>query len=278
MAAITRAMALEFGGNTPAAARETIRALLAAEPAAARRVYAALARKVWSLLVERRFDPEIRDWHGLIQQLKAHVRSADNAAAERLTALADLLRESISLAEASPAREVARRPNARRILELLGKADGFVARRQLLDALGLRSANLSNVLTQLVAHSLVERRDKGKEAEFRLTRLGRHSLENEQPGALAQPVAEALDRDVALLGKLLVTPPEPGGFGGMIDTCVFLTQLPHRIGYGPVADEGAMDRFTDQMFVPHYGGAALPVARAYGSRTRRLFALPHAAP
>jgi predicted transcriptional regulator len=204
MVALTQPLGFDFAAASPESARTAIREALADDPKAGRRVYAALAHKVWSLLVERRFDAEIRDWHGLLHQVKARIRSDDLAAAERVTALADLLRESISLSETSPAREVARRPNARRILEMLAKADCLVPRRRLLDTLGMRSANLSNVLTLLLAHNLIERRDKGKEAEFRLTRFGRQLLESEEKSA-AKSVPQELAYDVDLLSKLLAT-------------------------------------------------------------------------
>jgi predicted transcriptional regulator len=196
MAAVVRSQALDFAADLPDAARKAIAALLVEEPKGARRVYAALARKVWSLLVERRFDDEIRDWHDLLHGVKAHIRGSDDAAAERLAALADLLRESISLAQTSPAREVADRPRARRILEILHGARGFVARRALQDELAIGSSHLSNVLTQLLAHDLVDRRDKGKEAEFRITALGRQLI-----GADGVREESAREREVSAGGQ-----------------------------------------------------------------------------
>ena len=77
-------------------------------------------------------------------------------------------------------------------------------RRRLLETLGMRSANLSNVLTQLLAHSLIDRRDKGKEAEFRLTRLGRQMIESEEASA-PKSVPQPLSLDVDRLAKLLST-------------------------------------------------------------------------
>lgn len=204
MVALTQGRGLDFGGVLPSAARAVISDTLADDPSAGRRVYAALAHKVWSLLIERRFDAEIRDWHALLNQFKAHVRKVDAVSAERTTALADLLRESISLSEASPAREVAKRPNARRILEALYEDRGFVARRYLLDTLEMRSSNLSNVLTQLVAHNLVDRRERGKEAEFRLTRFGRQILLGEDL-TLALPAAQSLADDLAKLERVVIS-------------------------------------------------------------------------
>lgn len=176
MPAATQSKSLDFAGSMPEESRRAIEALLANEPKASRKIYAALAHKVWSLLVERRFDDEIRDWHDLINGARARIRATDAPSAERLTALADLLRESISLAQTSPAHAVANRPRARSILDILDNAGRYVARRDLLAELQLGSSHLSNVLTQLSAHALIERRGKGKEAEYRITPLGRQLI------------------------------------------------------------------------------------------------------
>lgn len=176
MPAITRLQTLDLAGDLPSEARAAIKSLLESEPRATRKVYAALARKVWSLLVERRFDDEIRDWHDLVRGVKARISETDDAAAERLTALGDLLRESISVAQTSPAREVANRPRARSILGALDKTRAYMPRRKLLAELEIGSSHLSNILTQLVAHNLVDRQGVGKEAEFRITNLGRQLI------------------------------------------------------------------------------------------------------
>lgn len=207
MAALVRTKSLDLGDALPDAARGAIRQLLADDPRASRRVYAALARKIWSLLIERRFDPEIRDWHSLLNAVKAKVRSDDAAAAERITALADLLHESINLAEISPAREMAERPRARAVLEQLAQGSGFVRRRVLLQSLGIGSSNLTNVLTQLAAHSLVERRGNGKEAEFRLTRLGRELINGAASAVAAPAEANPLEQHIACVFQASTMPP-----------------------------------------------------------------------
>lgn len=202
MAEPVKAKRLDFGGTAPDDARAAIKTLFASEPEAVGKVYAALAHKVWTLLVERRLDSEIRDWHALLHGVRASVRTRDEKISERFAALADLVRESISLAETSPARDVARRPHARRILEILADADAFVPRRELMHALGLKTANLSNVLSQLAALSLVERRDKGKEAEFRITARGREmsGLDAGDDQASRKLVRALLDMRVHLIG------------------------------------------------------------------------------
>jgi predicted transcriptional regulator len=234
MVALVRPRALDFADALPDGARSAIKLLLATEPKATRKVYAALARKVWSLLIERRFDDEIRDWHSLLHGVKAHVREGDDAAAERLTALADLLRESISLAESSPAREVASRPRARRILELLQREAGFVPRRVLMASLGMTSSHLSNVLTKLVAHNLVDRQEKGKEAEFRITALGSQLLtkSTQMPGAITPQPAVANDDLFERLKSVPVYDPTLVGTIEIHDfTPTFMTDS---TGYGPL--------------------------------------------
>lgn len=190
MPSLVQPRALDLSDALPEKARAMIKQWLADEPTATRKVYASLARKVWSLLIERRFDDEIRDWHGLLHSLKAHLRDVDDAAAERVTALADLLRESISLAQSNPAREIASRPRARSILEALKRTEGFVPRRVLMNSLGMNSSHLSNVLTTLSAHNLIDRRGKGKEAEFRLTALGRQLLRDGTKAASTEAVQQ----------------------------------------------------------------------------------------
>lgn len=176
MVALTQSRRLEFGGIDPESAREEIKRTLTADPKATRRVYAAFARKVWTMLIERRLDDELRDWHSLADAVGNFIRPEDEGGAERMAALGDLLRESISLAESSPAIAVARRPHARRLLALLEKETSYVPRRQLLARLGIKTAHLSNILAQLGAHNLVERREDGKQASFRLTARGREIL------------------------------------------------------------------------------------------------------
>jgi len=225
MVALVRTALPDLGDEAPECARKLIRDELAKDPRATRRVYAALARKVWSLLVERRFDQEIRDWHVLLEGVKAKVKSSDEAAAERLGALADLLRESISLSEISPVREVAERPRARSILELLATTDRFTKRRLLLEKLGIGSSHLSNILTQLLAHDLIERRGNGKEAEFRITGRGRRSIGLE---SALQKAGTTTDLDLdrlfgnlpPVLGNELIRPVRQDLFGGVVRMAV----------------------------------------------------------
>jgi hypothetical protein len=85
----------DFRECTPEEARQALKAGLTEEPTATRKAYAALANKTW-LLLKSEYTDEIRDWHVLINGARAFVRERDEAVVERLTALADLLGESIT--------------------------------------------------------------------------------------------------------------------------------------------------------------------------------------
>lgn len=225
MAALTRPAQLDLSGSDPREARAAIRTLLAAEPKATRKVYAALAHKTWTLLIERRFDAELRDWHGLLQRVRSNVAGRDAAFTERVTALSDLLRESISFAETSPARQVARRPHAKAILHALRAVDGHVSRQTLMAKLKLNSSYLSNILTMLVAHSLIERRGNGKEAEFVLTALGREILDGKGADPRDEIILQykdkfddfvsAIDDRTVEMGSFLARFPSPSSSGAL---------------------------------------------------------------
>lgn len=213
MATPDRVRWLDIEADTPEEARAAIKLLLSEEPTATRKVYAALVHKVWTLLVDRRLDDEVRDWHALVNRVKTHIRAQDAAASEWLVPLSDLLRESIGFAETSPARDVAKRPNARRLLETLLGAPAFVSRQSLLETLGLGSSHLSNILTQLQLHNLIERRGNGKQAEFRLTAFGRaiasnaaapavrRELETQAPASQIFDKTQALDEQMERINK-----------------------------------------------------------------------------
>ncbi|TCM07463.1 hypothetical protein [Sphingomonas sp. PP-CC-3G-468] len=208
MASPVRMRRLDLAAETPESARIAIRSLLESEPAGTRKVYAALAHKVWSLMVERRLDAEIRDWHVLLENVRAFIRPKDEAGAERITALADLVRESISFANANPVPDIARRPVARSILDLLLGHEGPIPRMDLLAASGIKTSHLTNVLTQLAARGLIDRIDRGKNVEVALTPLGRQVARGEDPAATA-PVQEKTVYDRIRLEKMHVRATDP---------------------------------------------------------------------
>ncbi|GGF18084.1 hypothetical protein GCM10011611_24910 [Aliidongia dinghuensis] len=95
------------------------------------------------------------------------------AAAERMRALADLVRMSVEAASVSMMKDLTARAHVIEILQLLAsKMGSHVEREQIKTELGLRDANLSRVMTLLAANGLVEREPRGKIAAFRVTQRG----------------------------------------------------------------------------------------------------------
>jgi DNA-binding transcriptional ArsR family regulator len=179
--------ALARDGIDASAARDAVwRALDTHE--GARHAYAALCRWTWRIMVERRLDEELRSWHRLlldaaaklagsaaaaVSRPRARARLDPAAVAERLRALADIVRLSVDAAAASVPAELSQRAHVREILSTLADSDGeHVERERIREALGLGDANLSRVLTLMTANGLVERLPRGKVASFRATQRG----------------------------------------------------------------------------------------------------------
>lgn len=176
MAFVNRRSRLDLSEQKPAEARSAIRTFLEDEPGGTRKVYAALLHKIWSLLTEQRLDSEVRGWHVLVQNVRSAIAPRDQAGAERMVVLSDLLRESIHFAESNPVRQLIERPHHKRLLAILAVSGTYVRRQDLQAELGIKTAYLSNIMSDLAKHNLVERRECGKETELRLSLRGKELL------------------------------------------------------------------------------------------------------
>ena len=149
--------------------------------------YSALLRWAWLALSERRADDDLRHWHRLILDVAARASqletSADNAQdrapgpgallSERLRALSDMIRVSIGMQTRPDRARLLTRAHVPAILDALyDRRSEAVAREELLQAVGLKTANLSRILTLLILEGLVERRPDGRTALFCITGEG----------------------------------------------------------------------------------------------------------
>ncbi|MDO9712240.1 hypothetical protein [Paracraurococcus lichenis] len=138
-----------------------------------RDVYLSLRSWAWKTLDQRRRDPELRDWYDILAAASSSMAlSGQPALAERLTALGELLAESIAIAETLSVDEVIRRRHVVAALEFLERRDGHANRADIAKHLSLGQANLTRVLNLMSAVGLVERTTLGKEAVFSLSRAG----------------------------------------------------------------------------------------------------------
>ena len=149
--------------------------------------YSALLRWTWLALSERRVDDDLRCWHRLILDIAARAgKEPDIGAgvsggvlAERLRAMSDVIRVSIGMQSRPDKVGLLKRAHVPIILQTLKdwrSKGGF--RADLSEAVGLRTASLSRILTLLILEGLVERQIGGRTARFCITDEGVRCLED----------------------------------------------------------------------------------------------------
>lgn len=154
-------------------------------------VYSALLRWTWVAMAERRADNDMRRWHRLLRDVAARtslltdstraVKVGAQETAERLKALSDLLRISVGMQDRPDRARLLTRAHVPEILQyLLDNKSEAVARSDLQSALGLKTANLSRILTLLVLEGLVDRLPSGRKACFLITAQGERCLIDHQ--------------------------------------------------------------------------------------------------
>ena len=136
--------------------------------------YLALRAFAWKALDQRRRDPELREWDDLLcAAATLMAQHGQPALAERLTALHELLGESVAVSETLVAQDITRRQHvAERRCDFLASKGGQANRSAIGAQLSLGQANLTRVLNLMLAAGLIERTTLGKEAVFSLSRTG----------------------------------------------------------------------------------------------------------
>ncbi len=153
-------------------------------------LYGALRAWTWKALDQRRRDGELREWADLIRRARVRVKG-ERARYHQLETLAELLAESVAVAVRLPLAEVLAKRHAPEILAALHSAgDRPVAKRELMDQLGLEQSNLWRVMRLLEPAGLVEIEKNGRETHYRLSRSGRAEAER-LLGTQAPPVTGA---------------------------------------------------------------------------------------
>jgi predicted transcriptional regulator len=135
--------------------------------------YLALRAFAWKALDQRRRDPELREWDDLLGATATLMaQQGQPALAERLTALHELLSESVAVSETLAAQDITRRQHVAEVLDVLASKGGQANRSAIGAQLSLGQANLTRVLNLMLAAGLIERTSLGKEAVFSLSRNG----------------------------------------------------------------------------------------------------------
>src|SRR3954470_4854652 len=159
---------------SPARAREVLLAIFGqASPELLQDAYLALRAWAWKALDQRRRDPELREWDDLLCAAAALMaQHRQPARAERLTALHELLSESVAVSETLAAQDITRRQHVAEVLDFLASKGGQPNRSAIGAQLSLGQANLPRVLNLMLAAGLIERTTLGKEAVLSLSRTG----------------------------------------------------------------------------------------------------------
>jgi predicted transcriptional regulator len=148
-------------------------ALTKLDRTSAQRIYAALRDWLWKTVNARRRDEELSEWYDLMRRAAARLSTEHKDLSERITALYELLYESVAVSEALPIESVVKRKHVQGVLNILAVAHrGALDRVQLQTILGLNQANLSRIISMMEASGLVERTISGKHVRVALTRTG----------------------------------------------------------------------------------------------------------
>jgi DNA-binding MarR family transcriptional regulator len=164
---------LALGEVTLEEGAKTVRTALASLDAeSAHDLYDALRSWLWKTLEARRRDDELSGWMDVISRASARLADESRELSIKLEGFMELLHASIMTAGAARHRDSLERKHVKDALRFIYQNRGRVARKQLMDTLKLKPANLSRVMTPLVDDGLVMREVEGREISYRLTMRG----------------------------------------------------------------------------------------------------------
>ena len=163
---------IALGVATPGEARAMIRSSIdGLTEDRAYRIYEALRAWTWKALNERRRDPDLREWHDIIRSTDALFAKAYPVLAGRVATLADLVYESVVVAEAFGVKDVLERPYIQALVELL-HACGPATLGDLAAGAGLPVGNIKQVLNMMSYSGLVTCIRQGGSMRFALSSTG----------------------------------------------------------------------------------------------------------
>lgn len=160
--------------------------------AVASRVSDALRSWVWKALDRRRRDAGLREWIDLLNRVEGFLVDRFAAIAARIDVLVELLHESIAVADAANPEDLLKRKHVQSILVVLRRhEEDWLDRSVLMEELGLKPANTTRLMGQLVEAGWAEQAINGREALYRLSAEGLARARVLADDRKASPVAEA---------------------------------------------------------------------------------------
>ena len=143
--------------------------------------YEAVRNVVYQIVAGRIADSTTDLWNEVVLRIQSATKARNGTLSERFLVLSDLLEQVRRSALIQPASELAKRKHVRQILEILAGHEGYVGRASLAAKTGLKDANLSRVLGNLVSAGLVDRRVDGREVSIAITDVGRIQISSPKP-------------------------------------------------------------------------------------------------
>ena len=143
------------------------------DPTIASQVCGALRSWTWKSLDRRRRDTDLREWIDLLNRVEAFFVDRFGALAAKLELLAELIHESIAVAELARPDDLVRRKHVVSILTALANEGGeWIGRGDLMRDLRLKPANMTRLMTLLLDVGWVEQAIVGREATYRASAEG----------------------------------------------------------------------------------------------------------
>lgn len=133
----------------------------------------ALRGWTWKAIDRRRRDSSLREWIDLLNRVEGFLSQRFDVLAGKIELMAELIHESVAVAERAAPEDLLKRKHIAFILGFLARTNGeWVERGALMDELGLKPANTTRLMSLLVDAGLVEQKSGGRETDYRLATEG----------------------------------------------------------------------------------------------------------
>ncbi|MGE8131497.1 DUF7343 domain-containing protein [Methylobacterium sp. NPDC080182] len=143
---------------------------------AAETAYEALRSVVWQFVSGRAEGDEPRAWADVVLRVRQSLRLKGSPIAERLTTLYDMLDQTVRFGELATVRRSTTGANVAAILKCIQEHGGEARRGLIAEKTGIRSSNLSRILSNMCAEGLISRASRGREVVVSIAPEGRRRL------------------------------------------------------------------------------------------------------
>ena len=127
----------------------------------------------WKAIDRRRRDAALREWVDVLNRTEGFIADRFEHLAIRVQVLTDLLQDTLAATEIADGADLFQRKHVPTIIDTLSSAAGkWVERAVLMQAIGLKPANATRLMSLLVDVGWVEQIPQGREISYRLSAEG----------------------------------------------------------------------------------------------------------